>query len=147
MRLQKLGTQKPSFGHLNIFIHQSIRCIIGINMIQVKGEKISDEKLRVKFYNILAARRLIVVKQLNFNEKSWEGKNLSFQKILLTAWVNHTLKIGGVLTTTKMSMVKALQLLYPTTKFHTDKDGEQHKGVERSQKNLHGPLWISTMLA
>ena len=35
-------------------------------MIQVKEEKISNEKLRAKFYNIPDVHRLIVMKQLNF---------------------------------------------------------------------------------
>ena len=46
-----------------------------------------------------------------------------FPKQLLTAWVNHKHKAGGVLTTNKKYLVKALQLLYPPTKFRTDDEG------------------------
>ena len=92
-------------------------------MIQVKEVKISNEKLRAKFYNIPDAHRLIAVKQLNFIGKIVRREDSFFPKQLLTAWVNHKRKAGGVLTTNKKSLVKALQLLYPPTKFRTDDEG------------------------
>ena len=45
-----------------------------------------------------------------------------FPKQQLTAWVNHKCKAGGVITTNKKSIVKALQLLYPPTTYRTDED-------------------------
>ena len=39
--------KQTSIDDIDVFIHQSIRRIIGINMIQVKEEKVSNEKLRV----------------------------------------------------------------------------------------------------
>ena len=54
--------KKASYKDLDVFIHQSIRRIIGISMTQVKDERISNEKLRKMFYKISDARTLIAVK-------------------------------------------------------------------------------------
>ena len=42
--------KQTAFDDINVFLHQSIRRIIGINMTQVKEEKLSNEKLRGTFY-------------------------------------------------------------------------------------------------
>ena len=65
-------------------------------MIQIKEEKISNEKLRAKFYNISDAHRLIAVKHLGFVWKIVRREDSFFPKQLLTAWVNHKRKRGGV---------------------------------------------------
>ena len=85
--------------NIHFFIHQSIRRIIGINMTQVKEEKISNEKLRGMFYNISDTHRLIAMKQLTFIEKVVRRENSFFSKQLLPEWVNHKRKAGGLITT------------------------------------------------
>ena len=115
---------QTSIDDIDIFIHQFIRRIIAITMIQVEEEKISNEKLNAKFYNIPDAHRLIAVKQLNFIGMIVRGEDSFFPKQLLTAWVNHKHKAGGVPTTNKKSIVKVLQLLYSPTKFRIDKEGK-----------------------
>ena len=105
--------KKTSYNDLNVFIHQSIRRVIGISMMQVKDERISNEKLRKMFYNIPDACTLIAVKQLNFIGKVVRREDLFFSKQLLTAWLNHKRKRGGFLTTNRKSVVTALGLLHP----------------------------------
>ena len=100
--------KQTAFDDINVFLHQSIRRIIGINMTQVKEEKISNEKLRGMFYNIPDAHRLIAVKQLTFIGKVVRREDSFFPKQLLTAWVNHKRKAGGVLTTNKKVLVNSL---------------------------------------
>ena len=56
-------------------------------MLQVKDERISNEKLRKMFYNIPDACTLIAVKQLNFIGKVVRREDSFFPKQLLTAWV------------------------------------------------------------
>ena len=131
--------KQTAIDDINVFIHQSIRRIIGINMTQVKEEKISNEKLRVMFYNIPDAHRLITVKQLNFIRRIVRREDSFFPKQLLTAWVNHKRKVRGVLTTSKKSLVKALQLLIPSTKFHTDKEGDlcRDQNGKKIPENFH----------
>ena len=92
-------------------------------MLQVKDERISNEKLRKMFYNIPDACTLIAVKQLNFIGKVVRREDSFFPKQLLTAWVNHKRKRGGVLTTNRKSVVIALELLYPDNVYRRDENG------------------------
>ena len=77
--------KQTSIDDINMFLHQSIHRIIGINIVQVKKEKISNEKLRAMFYNIPDAHRLIAVKQLNFIRKIVRREESFSPKQLLTA--------------------------------------------------------------
>ena len=43
--------KESSLNDLDIFLHQSIRRIMGIKMEQVKEERLSNESLRKRFYN------------------------------------------------------------------------------------------------
>ena len=115
--------KKTSYNDLNVFLHQSIRRIIGISMMQVTDKRMSIEKLRKLFYNIPDACTLIAVKQLNFIGKVVRREDSFFPKQLLTAWVNHKRKRGGVLTTDRKSVVTALGLLYPDTVWRKDENG------------------------
>ena len=123
-RCKSWALKQTSIDDIDIFLHQSIRSMIGIDMPQAKEDKISNEKLRAKFYNILDAHRLIAVKQLSFVGKIVRREEYFFPKQLLAAWDNHKRKAGGVLTTNKTSIVKSLQLLYPPTKYCTNNDGK-----------------------
>ena len=119
--------KRTLYKDLDIFIHQSIRHIIGIGILQVKDERISNKKLRKIFYNILDASRLNAVKQLNFIGKIVRREDSFFPKQLLTAWVNNKRKRGGVLTTNRKSIVNALELLYPDNVYRTEANGELFK--------------------
>ena len=63
------------------------------------------------FYNIPVAHRLIAVKQLTFVGKVVRREDSFFPKQLLTAWVKHKRKAGGVLTTNKKAIVNSLGLI------------------------------------
>ena len=132
--------KQTSIDDIDVFLHQSIRCIICINMTQVKEDKISNEKPRDTFYNIPDAHRLIAVKQPSFIEKIMRRGDSFFPKQLLTACVNHKRKAGGVLTTTKKSIVKALQLLYPPTKHRTDEYGKPCR--DQNGKNIPEAIYM-----
>ena len=112
--------KKTSYKDLDVFIHQSIRRIIGISIIQVKEEKISNNKIRKLFYNIPDAGSLIAMKTLNFIGKIVRREDSFYPKQLLTAWVNNKRKPGGVLTTNRKSIVNALERLYPANVYRTD---------------------------
>ena len=116
--------KKTSYKDLDVFIHQSIRGIIGINILRVKEEKTSNKKIRELFYNFPDAGSLIAMKQLNFIGKVVRKEDLFIPKQLLTAWVNNKRKCGGVLTTNRKSIVNALEHLYPANVYRTDKNGD-----------------------
>jgi hypothetical protein len=105
--------KESSLNDLNIFLHQSIRRILGISIHQVFEEKISNEKIRGIFYNIPDINNMIAARQLQFIGKIAREEDSFIPKQLLTAWVNHKRPRGRPLTTNKISIVKSLQLLYP----------------------------------
>jgi hypothetical protein len=81
-------------------------------MSQVREEKIRNETVREQFFNILSIRHQIAARQLSFIGKTIRHPDpLHVPKQLITAWVNHKRPKGGILTTNKKSIVKALHLL------------------------------------
>ena len=104
-----------SLNDIDVFLHQSIRRIIGIRISQVMEERVSNEKTREKFYNIQHARSMIATRQLQFMGKLIREYDSSMPKQLLFTWVNNKHPRGRPLTNNKISIVKSLQLLYPTT--------------------------------
>ena len=81
--------KETSLKDIDIFITQSIRCIIGISMSEVKENKITNKKLQAKFYNIQSGRSMIAARQLQFLGKLVRSENSSIPKQLITDWVNH----------------------------------------------------------
>ena len=65
---------------------------------------------------------MIAARQLQFLGKLVRSEDSSIPKQLLTAWVNHKRLPGSVLTTTKSSYVKSLQMLYPKNTYCIDED-------------------------
>ena len=98
---------------LDVFLHRSIRRILGITITQVQDERIKNESIRKTFYNIPDIRAQIAIRQMSFLGKIVRGPNHHPPKLLLPAWCNHPRLPGGVLTTNKKSLVKSLQLLLP----------------------------------
>ena len=122
--------KESSLKDIDIFITQSIRRIIGISMTEVKENKITNKKLQERFYNIPTGRCMIASRQLQFLGKIVRSEDSSIPKQLLTAWVNHKRLPGGVLTTTKNSYVKSLQMLYPKNIYRKDDDTGKKVPVE-----------------
>ena len=94
-------------------------------MADVKENKITNKKLQQSFYNIPSGRNMIAARQLQFLGKLVWAEGSSIPKQLLTAWVNHKWLPGGVLTTTKNSYVKSLQMLYPKNIYRKDDNTEK----------------------
>ena len=80
--------KESSLNDLDIFLHQSIRCIMRIKWEQVKEERISNKIIRKWFYNIKDVQSLIATRPLQFIEKIVRGDKSLMTIQLLTAWVN-----------------------------------------------------------
>jgi hypothetical protein len=75
---------------LKVFVHRSIRRILGISIQQVQDEKIKNSDVRKLFYNIPDAERMVSIRQLNYLGKVCRNNNTNFlPKMLLLAWVDH----------------------------------------------------------
>ena len=102
------------------------------------------------FYNIPDLSRIIAVKQLNFIGKVVKREDSFIPKQLLTAWMNHKRKRGGVLTTNRKSIVEALKLPFPDNVYRTDENSEllkDSKGKKINSRNdTYGSFWLSKIL-
>ena len=98
---------------LDVFLHRSIRRILGITITQVQDEHIKNSSIRKTFHNIPDIRNQIAIRQTSFLGKVVRAPDQHPPKQLLTAWCNHPRPIGGPLMTNKKSMVKSLHLLLP----------------------------------
>ena len=67
--------KESSLNDLNVFLHQSIRRILSISIYQVIEDKISNEKIIERLYNIPDLNRMIAARQLQFTGKIARGDN------------------------------------------------------------------------
>ena len=98
---------------LEVFLHRSIRSILGVTMLQVREERMSNKKLRKKFYNILTIQEEIAKRQLTFIGKITRRDRTHIPTLLLTSWSENPRKRGGIRKTNRKSIVENLQLLLP----------------------------------
>jgi hypothetical protein len=105
--------KESAFKKLDAFLHRSIRQILGIKMSKVREERIRNEQVRKDFFDIPDIRKQIAARQLSFIGKMLRHPSPThLPRQLITAWVNNKRPRGGVLTTNKKSILKALHLLY-----------------------------------
>ena len=105
--------RESQLNKLDAFLHRQIRRILGINMLQVKEEKITNKSIRKIFYNMPDMRSLIAIRHMTFLGKITRAPASHPAKELLVAWCNNPRLPGGVLTTNKKSLVKSLHVLLP----------------------------------
>jgi hypothetical protein len=97
---------------LKVFLHQSIRRILAINMTCVKEEQIRNTKIRNIFYVIPDVEHMIAARQLDFMGKAIQGPHDRPSRCMITACCNHQRQVGRPQTHTKNTMVRNLQLLF-----------------------------------
>ncbi len=98
---------------LDVFVHSSVRRILGINMLTVREERLRNEKVRKMLFNIPNARQMVAARQTSYLGKIIRHHNTDhIPKQLLTAWVNNPRPKRGVLFTNKKSLVNSLNMLY-----------------------------------
>ena len=135
---------------LDVFLHRSIRRILGISILQVKDEKISNKTIRKTLFNIPDIRSQIAIRQMTFIGKVARGPNSQPAKMLLSAWVDNPRLPGGVLTTNKKSIVKSLQILLPDEMSETIhvKDKETGHMIAKQKLNNSGKmkLWLKVAM-
>ncbi len=98
---------------LDVFVHSSVRRILGINMLTVREERLRNEEVRKMLFDIPDARRMIAARQMSYMGKIIRHHNPEhIPKQLLTAWVNNPRPKRGVLFTNRKSLVNSLNMLY-----------------------------------
>ena len=107
------------FKKIEVFFHRRIRNILGISIIRIKYEHITNETVRLFFCGIPSLQSQIAKRQLRFIENVVRYHDSQIPTQLLTAWCDHPRKRGGVLQTNKKNITKNLQLIIPSA----EKDG------------------------
>ena len=81
--------QQSLLNKLKVFLHQSIRHILAINITGVKEERILNAKIRSIFYDIPDLEHMIVARQLDFMGKAIRGLHDRMMICMITACCNH----------------------------------------------------------
>ena len=82
---------------IGVFLHRSIRRILGIIMADMKYQHITNETVRKKIFDIPNIKKQITTRQLNFIGKVACKADDHLPTKLLTACCNHKRRRGGVL--------------------------------------------------
>ena len=107
------------FKKLEVFFHRSIRNILGISIMRVKDEHITNETVCLFFCGIPSLWSQIAKRQLGFIGKVVRNHDSQIPTQLLTVCCNHPRKQGVALQTNKRNITKNLQLIIPSA----EKDG------------------------
>ena len=90
---------------LEVFLHQSIQCILVINITRVKEERIQNTTTQNIFYGLLDVEHMIATQQLDFIGKAIRGPYDQPSQCMITACCNHQQQVGRPQTHTKNTMV------------------------------------------
>ena len=93
-----------SVDEMDVFLHYSIRHILGAKWSQMMDKHISNKQIRNRFYNIQDIRKMIATRQLQFVGKVMRREDEFLPKQLMIGWVNNKRPIGRPTTTIKTSI-------------------------------------------
>ena len=98
---------------LEVFLHINVRKILKITITEVIEDRITNDSLRVRFFNIPSIRNQIAKRQLTFIGKVVRNSDDQIPAQLLTAWCDHPRKRGGVLQNNKKNLAQNIRLIVP----------------------------------
>ena len=87
--------------------------ILVITSTQVVDERITNESVRTRFFDISTIRNQIAQRQLTFIGKVVRNKDDQIPTELLTAWCNNKRRRGGVLQNNKNNLAQNIRLVIP----------------------------------
>ena len=119
--------RKDLLRKLEVFFHRSIRRILGIRILQVKEERITNESVRTRFMQIPSLADQLAKRQLTFLGRIVRNRDDQLPTKLITAWCNHPCKRGGFLQDHKKNIARNVQKLIPSAA----KDGHGVVGLLR----------------
>ena len=98
---------------LEVFLTRNIRCILKISMFQAKRERITNDQVRKRFYDIPCVENMIAARLLSFIGKAVQNPYpLWPTKLMLTTCCNNNRKREPPYTTNKDTIVNCLALLF-----------------------------------
>ena len=103
----------PPKNKIEVFLHRSIRRILGIIVAEVKDQHITNETVRKKLFDIPNIEKHIKTRQLTFIGKVARYSDDHISTKILTAWCNYNRRCGGVMHTNNISIIHTLRLIIP----------------------------------
>jgi hypothetical protein len=98
---------------LEVFLTRNVRKILRISMYQVQKERITNDQVRKRFYDIPCVKNMIAARLLSFIGKAVRDPHpLRPTKLMLTTCCNNSRKRGRPYTTNKDTIVTCLVLLF-----------------------------------
>ena len=101
--------RETTLSKLEVFLHQSIRKILSIDITQVMDERITNGSIRNRFFSIPTIRKKIAQRQLTFIGKVVRNKDNQLPTQLLTAWCNKKRKRGAPLQNNKKNLAQNIR--------------------------------------
>jgi hypothetical protein len=98
---------KLQLDKLEVFLYQSMQCILQILMAKVQEQRLHNGKVRDMFYSIPCIRNMIAARQMDFI-----GEMIRGPPDMSTACCDHKCLVGRPQTTGKNFMVENLRLLF-----------------------------------
>ena len=98
---------------IEVFLHFSIRRILGISMGNVRERHIKNSHICTMFYNIPCVSNQVAFRQLTYIGKILCREKSHVPTRFLTTWCDNPRKRGGQLLTDKDRLVRNLRLIIP----------------------------------
>ena len=96
-----------------VFLHQSVRRILRIQVRHVIYHRIKNEHVCEMFLNIPTIRNRVAFFQLTYIGEIIRRESTRIPTRLLTAWCDHPCKVGRPILTNKQCIVRNIQLIIP----------------------------------
>ena len=111
MNLLRWGCD-PFLDKLEVFLHESIRCILKISMFWVINKKLRNKQVRTSFFAMPCVKNMIAARQLDYIGKLIRGPHDQPARRMITSCCNETRQVGRLQRTEKNCIVKSLRLLF-----------------------------------
>ena len=99
--------------NLKIFHHESMRRILGINMLQVKEEHIRNAQIRLEFNTINTISYMVIKRQLLYIGKIMRQPDDKIPGNIIFASIKGTIQTGRPQTTSRDAKCTSLRKLFP----------------------------------
>ena len=106
---------KADLESLDVFHHKTIRKILGINMLQVKDERITNEKLRMRFNNIKSLSEIWRYRVLKFIGRVARQNPSALPRKFLSASIDNKIAVGRPFRKCKDATVESIRILILST--------------------------------
>ena len=112
---ESCSLREETLKKLEVFLHINVRKILKITITMVIDEKIRNESVRKRFFNIPTIRYQLAKQQLTFFGKVVRKSEDQIPTQLLTSWFDNKRKLCTPLQNNKKKLTQNINLIVPGT--------------------------------